>query len=107
MNIARILTRLNLGGPARQVLASDPNLLKRGYEITVYAGSPEPGEGDLRGELANQGVRVVSVPYLGRKVHPWRDRRALQFLRAALAEQRPDVVHTHASKAGVLGRRVA
>ena len=41
MRIARVLTRLNLGGPARQVLASDPLLLDRGHEVTVFAGSPE------------------------------------------------------------------
>ena len=47
MRIARVLTRLNLGGPARQVLASDTILRSRGHEITIFAGEPEEGEGDL------------------------------------------------------------
>ena len=51
MRIARVLTRLNLGGPARQVLASDPELTARGHRILVLAGEPEAGEGDLRAAL--------------------------------------------------------
>ena len=42
MRLARILTRLNLGGPARQVLASDPELVGRGVELRVYAGPDHP-----------------------------------------------------------------
>ena len=47
MRIARLLTRLNLGGPSRQVLASDPLLSARGHDIRVFAGVPQVGEGDL------------------------------------------------------------
>lgn len=107
MRIARVLTRLNLGGPARQVLASDPELLARGHEVRVFAGSPEAGEGDLHDELAARGVEVVRVPGLRRAISVTGDLRAGRFLRQALAEYAPDVVHTHASKAGVLGRRAA
>ncbi len=107
MHIARILTRLNLGGPARQVLASDPRLIERGLRVTVYAGEPEPGEGDLRDVLRSRGVRVVDVPTLARPLHLRQDWRAQRFLREQFLEERPDLVHTHTSKAGWLGRRVA
>ena len=107
MRIARVLTRLNLGGPARQVLASDPLLLERGHEVTVFAGSPEPGEGDLFDELADRGVPVRRVPGLVRGLSPAKDLFALGWLRRELAKLDPDVVHTHASKAGSLGRRAA
>ncbi len=107
MRIARILTRLNLGGPARQVLASDPLLKKRGHELRVYVGEPEKGEGDLFEDLLATGVDVVRVPHLGRGVSPVRDFAALRFLRRELREFAPDLVHTHASKAGSLGRRAA
>lgn len=104
MRIARVLTRLNLGGPARQVLASDPRLLERGHELRVFCGRPEPGEGDLRGELEARGVEVVPVPGLARAPSGWGDARALAALARKLRAFRPDVVHTHASKAGLLGR---
>lgn len=107
MRIARILTRLNLGGPARQVLASDPLLQERGHTLRVFAGTSEPGEGDLFDTLANLGVDVVRVPGLGRGLSLTGDLRAGRFLRRELKKFAPDVVHTHASKAGTLGRRAA
>ncbi|MEM7306902.1 MAG: glycosyltransferase [Planctomycetota bacterium] len=107
MRIARILTRLNLGGPARQVLASDPLLVARGCAVRVFAGSPEPGEGDLFDELRERGVDVVRVASLRRGVAPARDLLARRKLKAHLRAFAPDVVHTHASKAGTLGRMAA
>lgn len=98
---------MNLGGPARQVLASDPWLQSQGHEVLVLAGEPEIGEGDLRAELGATGVRVEGIASLSRRVSPLADRRAGREIRRALECFRPDVVHTHASKAGALGRRAA
>jgi glycosyltransferase involved in cell wall biosynthesis len=105
IRVARIVTRLNLGGPARQVLASDPLLATRGIEVRVYTGEPEPGEGDLSDELARRGVEVVRIAGLGRAIRPLRDLMASRALRRELAGFGPDIVHTHASKAGFVGRR--
>lgn len=104
MRIARVLTRLNLGGPARQALASDPLLAARGHVLRLFTGSPLPGEGDLFEHFQEQGVDVVRVPGLGRDPRPTADWTALRALRADLDTFEPDVVHTHASKAGFLGR---
>jgi glycosyltransferase involved in cell wall biosynthesis len=103
MRIARVLTRLNLGGPARQVLASDPWLRARGHELRIFAGHSEPGEGDLFDELVGQGLDVVRLEGLARGLS-LADLFLTRRLRAALAAFSPDVVHTHASKAGALGR---
>ncbi|MBK8178976.1 MAG: glycosyltransferase family 4 protein [Planctomycetes bacterium] len=107
LRIARIIARLNLGGPARQILASDPWLTARGHVVRVFAGSSEPGEGDLFETARERGIDVVRVPGLSRGVSLPMDLRARSFLRRALREFAPDVVHTHASKAGALGRRAA
>lgn len=107
MRIARVLTRLNLGGPARQALASDPILAARGHELRVFVGKPLPGEGDLTEALRARGVDVRRVPGLGRTITGVMDLRALFALRRELADFAPDVVHTHASKAGTLGRIAA
>jgi glycosyltransferase involved in cell wall biosynthesis len=107
LRIARVLTRLNLGGPARQALASDPVLAERGHRVRVFAGTPAPGEGDLFPKFEERGIDVVRVPGLARGISVARDVRALYALRSMLADFEPDVVHTHASKAGALGRRAA
>ncbi len=103
MRIARVLTRLNLGGPARQALASDPLLAARGHALRVFAGRAQPGEGDLFDELRARGLDVVRVAGLQRGFS-LRDPFVARTLRRELAAFAPDVVHTHASKAGALGR---
>lgn len=110
MRIARVLTRLNLGGPARQVMASDPLLVERGHVVRVFTGESEPGEGSLVLELRDLGVEVVSIPGLRRGLSATirgRDLRAGWHLRRELLAFQPDIVHTHAAKAGALGRRAA
>ena len=104
MRIARVMTRLNLGGPARQALASDPELLARGHELRLCAGSPLDGEGDLFDEARDLGMDVVRIPGLGRDPRPAADFAALRSLRRELSDFQPEVLHTHASKAGFLGR---
>jgi glycosyltransferase involved in cell wall biosynthesis len=103
LRIARVMTRLNLGGPARQALASDVRLKARGHVLRLFAGRVEPGEGDLFEALEARGVDVVRVEGLQRGLSP-RDLLVRRRLRRELAAFAPDVVHTHASKAGALGR---
>lgn len=98
------MTRLNLGGPARQALASDPELSRRGHELRLFTGAPQDGEGDLFEEAQRSGIDVVRVPGLGRDPKPGADLSALRSLRASLSSYSPDVLHTHATKAGLLGR---
>ena len=107
MRLARVLTRLNLGGPARQALGSDPILAEGGVELRLFCGSPEPGEGDLFETFRERGIDVRRVPGLGRGLSGLGDLRALRNLRRELAAFGPDLLHTHASKAGLLGRLAA
>lgn len=106
MRIARVLTRLNLGGPARQALASDPLLAERGHDLAVFAGRAEPGEGDLFESFRARGIDVRRVPSLRRSPGP-ADLWAGAALGRALRAFGPQLVHTHASKAGWHGRRAA
>jgi glycosyltransferase involved in cell wall biosynthesis len=107
VRIARVLTRLNLGGPARQALAADPLLAERGHDVRVFTGASAPGEGDLFDAFRARGIHVERVPGLARGLSVAGDLRALHALRRAFADFAPDVVHTHASKAGAIGRRAA
>jgi glycosyltransferase involved in cell wall biosynthesis len=117
----RILTRPNLGGPTRQAIALWHALRAVGVPTLLATGAVERGEAEL--SPASQGVPELSwaealergreatgwvvVPHLGRGVSPLGDLRARRALRRLMASHRPDVVHTHTSKAGWLGRAAA
>jgi glycosyltransferase involved in cell wall biosynthesis len=121
VRVCRILSRPNLGGPTRQVAALFAAQRELGAQTLLLVGRCRPGERalpagalgvpelDLRAALA-LGPRAegwVEVPELGPGLHPMRDLRAGRSLRALLAAFAPDVVHTHTSKAGLLGRPAA
>ena len=79
-----------------------------GHEVRLFAGTPEPGEGDLFEAYAERAtIEPVRIKGLVRGVAPWKDLRATRALKRELKSFGPDLVHTHASKAGVLGRRAA
>ena len=99
--VLRLITRLNVGGPARQALLLSRALAPE-YETTLAAGRP----GAEEGELNHPAVPVVHVP-LVRQIHPPSDGRALLAVRRMLASQRPAVLHTHMAKAGTVGRLAA
>ena len=106
MRVLRIIARMNVGGPARQVVAlhhPERGLAARGYEQRLLIGTVGPGEAD---ELALRApdIDAVVIPGLGRAPQPWDDARALASISAEIRRFRPDIVHTHTAKAGALGR---
>jgi glycosyltransferase involved in cell wall biosynthesis len=106
-DVLRIVARMNVGGPARHVIRIDAPLRRLGWRTLLVTGRPEPGEGDLVDEARAAGVDVHVLPGLSRAPSLARDVRALAALRALLAARRPQLVHTHTAKAGVLGRLAA
>jgi glycosyltransferase involved in cell wall biosynthesis len=96
-----LLTRLNVGGPAQQVLLLHRHLPPR-LPAVLAAGRPPTQEG----ELSAQGLEVRHVP-LVRPVRPVTDAAALAAVTRLLAATRPGVLHTHMAKAGAVGRLAA
>ncbi len=105
--VLRIVTRLNRGGPARQLEALVPGLARLGWHGPVVHGRPGPGEDDASAGLERAGAPLVLLPALGRGIDPLADLRALRGLLALARRVRPDLIHTHLGKAGALGRLVA
>lgn len=107
MKIVRIIARLNVGGPAIHVLLLSARLRARGYETILVKGTEAPTEGDMLDFARDLDVRPVVLPQLGREIRWWDDVVAFWKLLALIRRERPDIVHTHTAKAGLLGRLAA
>lgn len=78
-----------------------------GDDVTLLTGPPLGPEGELLSRANAGGYRVIVLPDLRRDIHPLRDLRAQRAIRRTLRTLQPDVMHSHASKAGILARRAA
>lgn len=108
MRVTHVITRLNVGGAQENTLSSVLGLRRRpGYEVDLISGPSTGPEGSLEGLLASEPGALQVVPSLVRPIHPWHDVRAWRELTRTFRRNRPDVVHTHSGKAGLLGRLAA
>ncbi len=78
-----------------------------GDEVLLVTGPAVGPEGSLLERARAGGVPVEVIPQLRRAIHPWRDMWSYFRIKAALRRFRPDVVHTHSAKGGILGRAAA
>ncbi len=107
--VVQIITKLELGGAQQLALETCRRLDRRRFEVSLLTGT----EGELLGEArAIPDCRLELLPDLVREVLPARDVRALLALRRLLVRERRTapgtvIVHTHSSKAGILGRAAA
>lgn len=102
--VVHIITRLEPGGSARNTVDSCAGQAAD-YDVVLAAG-PHPGSAELL-KLLPPGVNCVEIPALQRELSPRKDLAALLQLRRALLRLDPDIIHTHTSKAGALGRLAA
>jgi glycosyltransferase involved in cell wall biosynthesis len=107
LRVCHIITRLIVGGAQEAAINACAYVSKDEFVSMVVAGPQTGAEGDLRRLARQLDVPIIEVPSLVREIAPLRDARALRGLRRVLRDQRPDIVHTHSSKAGVLGRLAA
>jgi len=82
-------------------------LRARGHEVTLITGPPLGPEGELLSRAQAGGYRVIVLDALRREIHPLLDRAAYFRIGRHLLDLRPDVMHSHASKAGILARKAA
>ncbi|NIA07178.1 MAG: glycosyltransferase [Actinobacteria bacterium] len=107
MRIVHIITRLIVGGAQENTILTCRGLRRRGHTVVLLTGPQTGPEGDMFSQAAGYGVKVEVIRSLRRAVHPVHDLFALLEIVAALRRLKPDVVHTHSSKAGILGRLAA
>lgn len=106
-HIVHIITRLDRGGSAENTLWSALGLTARGYRVSVLTGPGDDRPSALLPRVEAAGVRVRVLPALRPEIHPGRDLKACCDLVRALRRDPPTIVHTHESKAGMLGRWAA
>ncbi|GAB4137100.1 MAG: glycosyltransferase family 4 protein [Planctomycetaceae bacterium] len=108
MKVAHIITRLIVGGAQENTLLTVEGQ-HRDYrdDVTLITGPGVGPEGSLIPRAESAGLKLRIVPEMGRSLHPWRDWKSYHTLIRLLRELQPDIVHTHSSKAGILGRAAA
>src|SRR2546428_7676681 len=104
--LARVITRMNIGGPARHVTILTAHASPE-FDGVLLTGEVAEREGSLENEALAAGARVVHVPLLRRQLNPFSDLRAALWLYRYFRRERPAIVATHTAKAGTLGRTAA
>jgi glycosyltransferase involved in cell wall biosynthesis len=104
MRITHVITRLIIGGAQENTLSSVLGLRQKpGLDIKLVSGPTTGPEGSLE----SLDPELITIPNLVRPVHPYKDFLARRQLERLFRETRPDIVHTHSGKAGILGRLAA
>ncbi len=105
--IARVITRLNVGGPAIHAILLTQALNDDRFSSLLVSGFTSPTEGDMLHLAGAKGVTPIMVAGLGREISPAKDLAVLLRLYRLFRRERPTIVHTHMAKAGTVGRLAA
>ncbi len=104
MKVCHFITRMIVGGAQENTFLSARGLVEAGHECLLLSGPSEGREGSLLQRMKNPGFAVMESPLFVREISPWTDLRAIYWLADFLKKERFDVIHTHSSKAGIVGR---
>jgi glycosyltransferase involved in cell wall biosynthesis len=107
MKIVHIITRLILGGAQENTLITCKLLAQRGHDVTLITGPALGPEGELFEQTKNQKYETIVVNKLRRPICPVYDSISYFQIKKHLKRIKPDIVHTHSAKAGILGRFAA
>ncbi len=106
IKVLRIINRFNIGGPTYNATFLT-RFLSDDFETLLVGGLPEESEADSLHILEEYDVKPVLIPEMQRNPNFFSDRKALKKIKEIIKEYQPDIVHTHAAKAGALGRKAA
>ncbi len=104
--VLRIINRFNLGGPTYNA-AYLSKYLEPEFETLLIGGEKDASEGSSEYIVENLGLKPRVLPEMKRSIDPLKDLKALIKVSKIIKEFKPDIVHTHASKAGTIGRIAA
>jgi glycosyltransferase involved in cell wall biosynthesis len=107
IRVLHVITRLIVGGAQENTMLTAALLDPDRYAVDVVSGPQTGSEGSLISEVRARGIRLTVLPTLVREVNPLKDALALGALVRLIRHGGYDIVHTHSSKAGILGRWAA
>ena len=107
LKICHIITRMIVGGAQENTLLTLKAHANNGHEVVLITG-PSPGpEGELLKKEEYPDFEIIETPLLVREISPMKDLKIYFYLKRLLREKMFDIVHTHSSKAGIVGRIAA
>ena len=108
MRVAHVITRMIVGGAQENTLLNCLDLINDwGDDVLLITGPSDGPEGKLLEQGRAGDLNIATIPSLQRAIHPRRDAHALKQIKQTLRTYKPDVVHTHSAKGGMLGRAAA
>ena len=107
LKICHVITRMIVGGAQENTLLTIKGHVEKGHESVLVTGFSPGREGELLKNVDLPDFRIETIPDLVRELSPWKDFMAFLKLRRFFKAEKFDVVHTHSSKAGIIGRLAA
>jgi len=104
--VLRIINRFNIGGPTFNA-AYLSKYLPNEYETLLIGGEKEDHEESSLHVLHELGLKPIIIPEMRRSINPLNDYFVYRKIKNIIEEFKPDIVHTHAAKAGTIGRLAA
>ena len=104
IKILRIITRLNIGGPAIHAVILSEGLDKSRFESLLVCGNAAKDEGDMFYYALKKNIKPIFIPELKRRLNFFYDLAAFTKIFKIIKKEQPDIIHTHTAKAGCLGR---
>jgi glycosyltransferase involved in cell wall biosynthesis len=107
LTIARVIARLNIGGPAIQAILMTEAFRQKGYRSILLTGEVPASEGSMEQMAIDRDIVPIKIGTMSRSISWYKDLNTLWQLIRILYREKPDVIHTHTAKAGTLGRLAA
>ena len=104
--VLRIINRFNLGGPTYNAAYLSKYMAPE-FETLLVGGAIDKAEGNAEYIVHSLGIEPLIIPEMRRSINPYFDIKAYKIIKKIISDFKPDIVHTHASKAGALGRMAA
>ncbi len=104
IKVLRIITRLNIGGPAIHATLLTSGLNRDKFNSILATGPVGNSEGDMAYLARAKNINLIIIPELAREVNLRKEVIAFSKLYKLIKKEQPDIIHTHTAKAGALGR---